>query len=84
MLKQISTHSFGYRNFTIIKLPRKVVNPITRYHVWLDDHSFGKFDALAEATKYIDKLYGSQPTSLKQQHTTTSYLRLGRKNQPIN
>lgn len=48
-----------YRGFTIIKLPRKTVTPITRYHVWLDDQSFGKFDAMAEAVKYIDKLKAS-------------------------
>lgn len=45
-----------YRGFTIIKLPRKAMNPVTRYHVWLDDQSFGKFDAMAEAVKYIDGL----------------------------
>lgn len=47
-----------YRGFTIIKLPRKAVTPITRYHVWLDDQSFGKFDVMAEATHYIDLLKG--------------------------
>ena len=57
-VKQITEHSFMYRDFTIIKLPRKAVTPITRYHVWLDDQSFGKFDAMAEATKYIDLLKG--------------------------
>ena len=55
-VKQITEHSFMYRGFTIIKLPRKAVTPITRYHVWLDDQSFGKFDAMAEAVKYIDGL----------------------------
>jgi hypothetical protein len=57
-VKQITEHSFMYRGFTIIKLPRKAVTPMTRYHVWLDDQSFGKFDAMAEATKYIDLLKG--------------------------
>ena len=57
-VKQITEHSFMYRGFTIIKLPRKAVTPITRYHVWLDDQSFGKFDAMAEATNYIDLLKG--------------------------
>ncbi|CRL65430.1 hypothetical protein BN1805_03345 [Proteus vulgaris] len=57
-VKQITEHSFMYRGFTIIKLPRKAVTPITRYHVWLDDQSFGKFDAMAEATHYIDLLKG--------------------------
>ncbi|EGT3590791.1 MULTISPECIES: hypothetical protein [Proteus] len=58
IVKQITEHSFMYRGFTIIKLPRKAVTPITRYHVWLDDQSFGKFDAMAEATHYIDLLKG--------------------------
>ncbi|QAV24730.1 hypothetical protein [Proteus hauseri] len=58
MIRQITEHSFLYRGFTIIKLPRKAVTPITRYHVWLDDQSFGKFDAMAEATNYIDLLKG--------------------------
>ncbi|WP_371746007.1 hypothetical protein [Proteus mirabilis] len=58
IVKQITEHSFMYRGFTIIKLPRKAVTPITRYHVWLDDQSFGKFDAMAEAMHYIDLLKG--------------------------
>ncbi|EPS1554492.1 hypothetical protein ACVB0D_000519 [Proteus mirabilis] len=58
IVKQITEHSFMYRGFTIIKLPRKAVTPITRYHVWLDDQSFGKFDVMAEATHYIDLLKG--------------------------
>ena len=57
-VKKITTHSFMYRGFTIIKLPRKAMNPVTRYHVWLDDQSFGKFDAMAEAINYIDLLKG--------------------------
>lgn len=57
-VKQITEHSFMYHGFTIIKLPRKTVTPITRYHVWLDDQSFGKFDSMAEATHYIDSLKG--------------------------
>ncbi|EUD08081.1 hypothetical protein [Providencia alcalifaciens] len=31
--------------------------PITRYHVWHVGESFGKFDAMAEVTKYIDGLW---------------------------
>lgn len=58
MIRQITEHSFLYRGFTIIKLPRKAMNPVTRYHIWLDDQSFGKFDAMAEAIKYIDLLKG--------------------------
>lgn len=56
-IQPISTHSSLYRGFTIIKLPRKAVQPITRYQVWQGDHSFGKFDAQAEATSYVDSLY---------------------------
>ncbi len=55
--KQISPHSFCYRDFDIIKLPRKIMNPITRYHVWYGKDSLGKFDAMAQAIHYIDKLY---------------------------
>ncbi|WGL96688.1 hypothetical protein [Arsenophonus nasoniae] len=61
MLKQLSTHSFGYRDFTIIKLPKKTLNPITRYHVWYGDHSFGKFDAMPEAINYIERLCKGTP-----------------------
>lgn len=56
-IQPISTHSSEYCGFTIIKLPRKAVQPITRYHLWRGDHSFGKFDAQAEATSYVDSLY---------------------------
>ncbi|WP_310740164.1 MULTISPECIES: hypothetical protein [Arsenophonus] len=33
------------------------MNPITRYHVWYGKDSLGKFDAMAQAIHYIDKLY---------------------------
>ena len=56
-IKPISTHSSSYRGFTITKLPRKAVQPVTRYQVWQGDLSFGKFDAQAEATSYVDSLY---------------------------
>lgn len=55
---QISTHSFKYRNFQIIKLPAKAMNPVTRYNVQLDDNSYGLFDSMGKAIKYIDSLYG--------------------------
>ncbi|WGL93974.1 hypothetical protein [Arsenophonus nasoniae] len=54
---QLTTHSFIYRDFVIVKLPRKAITPITRYHVWYENNSFGKFDAMDHAQKYIDKLY---------------------------
>nr|EIL1981756.1 hypothetical protein [Providencia rettgeri] len=57
-VEQISTHSFKYRNFQIIKLPAKAMNPVTRFHVQRDDNSFGLFDSMAQATNYIDSLYG--------------------------
>lgn len=57
MIQKISTHSSLYRGFTIVKLPGNTLNPITRYHVMKEKDSFGKFDAMAEATQYIDNLY---------------------------
>ncbi|CAI2487092.1 Uncharacterised protein [Serratia proteamaculans] len=56
-LVKVSEHTSSYRGFCITRLPRKKMNPVTRYHVWQGDHSFGKFDAQAEATSYIDGLY---------------------------
>lgn len=53
----VSDHSSAYRGFIITKLPRKAVQPVTRYQVIKDEYSFGKFDAQAEATSYIDSLY---------------------------
>lgn len=58
--EQISTHSFKYRDFQIIKLPAKAMNPITRFNVQRDESSFGLFDSMSEATDYIDKLWGSR------------------------
>lgn len=65
MVKQISTHSQAYRGFIIITLPRNATQKVTLYHVTLPDgvdscHSFGKFDALAEATEFIDRLHGNK------------------------
>lgn len=57
VITPVSNHSSVYRGFFIIKLPRKAVQPMTRYRVIKDDCSFGKFDAQAEATRYIDYLY---------------------------
>ncbi|MBH2895386.1 GPO family capsid scaffolding protein [Serratia marcescens] len=54
---QLSAHTSIYRGFSITKLPRKKMNPVTRYRVSQGDQSYGKFDAQAEATHYIDNLY---------------------------
>ncbi|WP_435781701.1 hypothetical protein [Providencia hangzhouensis] len=56
-LIQISTHSFKYRGFLIVKLPAKTMNPVTRYHVQRNDDSFGLFDSMNDAKKYIDSLF---------------------------
>ncbi|MEQ5135830.1 hypothetical protein [Providencia alcalifaciens] len=57
-VEQISMHSFKYRDFQIIKLPAKAMNPVTRFNVQRDENSFGLFDSMSEATDYIDKLWG--------------------------
>ncbi|AJW28931.1 hypothetical protein Z042_26035 [Chania multitudinisentens RB-25] len=56
-LIKLSNHTSIYRGFSVIKLPRKACQPITRYHVRQGDQSYGKFDAQAQATGYIDQLY---------------------------
>ncbi|MCW6014554.1 hypothetical protein K1Y38_17105 [Serratia marcescens] len=56
-LIKVSEHTNLYRGFSITRLPRKALNPVTRYHVSQGDQSYGKFDAQAEATGYIDGLY---------------------------
>ncbi|HHR6149636.1 TPA: hypothetical protein ACS787_002862 [Providencia alcalifaciens] len=56
-LIQVSTHSFKYRNFQIIKLQAKAINPVTRFHIQRDDNSFGLFDSINDAIKYIDSLF---------------------------
>ncbi|WP_145574271.1 hypothetical protein [Yersinia alsatica] len=56
-LTVISDHTSAYRSFSITKLKRNKRNPITRYHVRQGDDSYGKFDAQAQATEYIDRLY---------------------------
>ncbi|MEA9445065.1 hypothetical protein SK355_07270 [Candidatus Fukatsuia symbiotica] len=53
----ISRHSQEYRGFTLVRLPKTVTQPITRYHLWLGDQSFGKVDTVAQATDYIDQLH---------------------------
>ncbi|WP_339057946.1 hypothetical protein [Candidatus Regiella endosymbiont of Tuberolachnus salignus] len=53
----INRHSKAYRGFTITYLPKTATQPMSRYHLWLDNQSFGKVDALAQATDYIDQLH---------------------------
>lgn len=65
LIKQISTHNAIYRGFDIKTLPRRAHRGKTQYLVTLSDgtddcHSFGKFDALAEATEFIDRLHGNK------------------------
>jgi hypothetical protein len=57
VLIKVSEHTSIYRGFSITRIPRKKMNPVTRYHVSQGDQSYGKFDAQAEATGYIDELY---------------------------
>lgn len=54
---KVSEHTSVYRGFSITRLKRNKITPITRYHVRQGDESYGKFDAQAEATKYIDELH---------------------------
>lgn len=61
-IKQLSNHSSVYRGFIITTLPRKAVQPVTRYQVSQGDYSYGKFDAQAEATHYIDTLHAQRAT----------------------
>lgn len=48
--------SGGLKNFIADSSDMKQT-PITRYHVWHVGESFGKFDVMAEVTKYIDGLW---------------------------
>lgn len=59
-IKELSTHSGVYRSFVITHQPRTKRNPIARYHVRQGDDSYGKFDAQAQATMYIDFLHSQR------------------------
>ncbi|WP_272684610.1 hypothetical protein [Providencia sp. PROV130] len=63
-IEQISTHSFKYRNFLIVMLPAKTLNPVTRFHIQHNECSFGLFDSMVQSTKYIDSLYGEKNDSI--------------------
>ncbi|EPN8207697.1 hypothetical protein ACT3PL_002461 [Yersinia enterocolitica] len=54
---KVSEHTSVYRGFSITRLKRNKITTITRYHVSQGDHSYGKFDAQAQATDYIDRLH---------------------------
>lgn len=61
-LVRYKSHCYIYRGFNIYVLPRNVTRKITQYHVMLSDgadsfNSFGKVDALAQATSFIDSLF---------------------------
>lgn len=58
MITQISTHSFKYRGFKIIKLKvKKGTQRKHNYSVQLDEQEFGLSDSIDSAAEYIDKLY---------------------------
>lgn len=59
-LIKVSEHTCVYRGFSVTKLPRKALQPVTRYLVRQGDQSYGKFDAQALATGYIDQLYAQK------------------------
>ncbi|MCB5316342.1 hypothetical protein LH413_02340 [Yersinia massiliensis] len=54
---KVSEHTCVYRGFSITRLKRNKINLITRYQVSQGDQSYGKFDAQAQATNYIDRLH---------------------------
>nr|WP_237613356.1 hypothetical protein [Pectobacterium parmentieri] len=56
-LIKLSEHTSIYRGFSIIRYPRTATNPITRYRISQGDQSFGLFDALGQATEYINRLH---------------------------
>ncbi|MEQ4672204.1 hypothetical protein AB7W30_19545 [Providencia manganoxydans] len=58
MITQISTHSFKYRGFKIIKLKvKKGTQRKHNYSVQLNEQEFGLSDSIDSATGYIDRLY---------------------------
>lgn len=59
-LIHISKYLSIYRGFSITRLPRNKVNKFTRYQVSQSDQSYGKFDAQAQATSYIDELHNKK------------------------
>lgn len=55
-LREISLHTFVYRGLVIRKSKHSKLNPITRYRVSDPEYSYGLFDTLADAMRYIDRL----------------------------
>ncbi|WP_052234735.1 hypothetical protein [Pectobacterium carotovorum] len=62
-LIKVSEHTSVYRGFSIICCTRTATNPITRYRVRQGDQSFGLFDALGQATSYINELHGMRDSA---------------------
>lgn len=62
-LIRYKSHCSIYRGFSVHKLPRNATRKITQYRVTLGDDSFGKFDALVEAIRFIDGLFKSKLNS---------------------
>lgn len=58
-LRKISTHKTVYRGLVIRKLPAKKLTPLTRYRVSDFQYSYGLFDTLADAMRFIDNLVGN-------------------------
>lgn len=58
MIEQISTHSFKYRGFKIIKLRvKKGTHRKHNYSIQLEEQEFGLSDSIDSAAEYIDRLY---------------------------
>lgn len=57
VVRPLSNHSSVYRGFVIVREPRNRVRSVTRYRVVQGEDYYGKFDAQAQATGYIDCLY---------------------------
>ncbi|MHA3400630.1 hypothetical protein [Yersinia enterocolitica] len=57
VLVKVSEHICVYRGFSIIRLKRNKITLMTRYQVSQSNQSYGKFDAQAQATAYIDQLH---------------------------
>jgi len=60
IVKPISAHSSVYRRFLIVREPRNKTRLVTRYSVSQGDDCYGKFDALAQATAFIDGLFNER------------------------
>lgn len=59
-IREISRHTSFYRGFIITRRPKTVISKIARYEVILGEQSFGLFDALTQATGYINELHNQK------------------------